>query len=266
MAKVCVLAKEGSMYANLIIRELQLNQLDFDVIWVKNNRKKESRFARLLLVPYNFHKSISTGRFKALPIYHWWTWSLFFKLRRQKISRRLNDLVKTEEEITNIGFFVPSVNHVATYAHLRARKFEIGILAGVDIVHEQILSEFSKVCLNAHPAPLPECRGGGALENTLLEGLMPSTSIHQVTAGIDEGDIYEVKSVDLDSDDSFRSIYLKLNILGAKLLVKTAMKLLDEEIIHVIKNEGRLNFWKDLTIERQRQAHENLKEILPQKQ
>ena len=261
MARVCVLAKEGSVYANMVMTELTDNKVDFDVIWVKKKRSKD-RMSNWLLIPFNLYKSVSTGRFKALSKFNWWTWSLFFKMRNQPISDDLQEKLKRFINKRFEGYYVSSVNHVVTYKYLQANSYDIGILAGVDIVNDFILKEFSEVCLNAHPAPLPECRGGGALENTLLQNLQPSSSVHQVTGGIDEGDIYKVKEIELDRTDNFRSLYLKLNMLGAEMLANITKGILDGQQLDVTKNTGKLYYWKDLTLEKQKKAHQNLKKKL----
>jgi len=265
MAQVCVLAKEGSVYANMVLSELANSQIDFDVVWIKK-KKKKNRISNILLIPFNLYKSVSTGRFKSLSKLNWWTWSLFFKMRKQKVSSQLAQKVRKYTSKKFDGVYMPGVNHVQTYSYLNTNSYDIGILAGVDIVHELILNEFKTVCLNAHPAPLPECRGGGALENTLLQNLQPSSSVHRVTGGIDEGEIYKVKEITLEKNDNFKSIYLKLNVLGASLLASVTKNILAGDPLDVTENKGKLNYWKDLTIDKQKKAHDNLTKMLKQKE
>lgn len=261
MARVCVLGREGSLFAKMILDALNTRGIEMDVIWVARKRK-ESKTAARLLIPYNLYKSLNTGRFKALPKSSLWTWKLFFSMRNEKVPAHLSAQLKELKNLDVQGVKVPSINHVRTYSAVSEGEYDICILGGVDIVDEAIINAFRIVCLNAHPAPLPECRGGGALENTLYQGLNPASSVHRVTAGIDEGVIFDVSEIKLEKTDNFRSIYLKLQLEGARQLAEITKKFLEFKDVEEKDNHGKLYFWKDMNLKVQKKAHANLKRIL----
>lgn len=261
MARVCVLGKEGSLFAKMILRALKDQGIESDVIWVSKKRK-ESKFASRLLIPYNLYKSLNTGRFKALPKSSLWTWKLFFRMRNEKVPSHLSAQLKELKNLDIEGKKVPSTNHVRTYTAANEGQYDICILGGVDIVDEAIIKTFKTACLNAHPAPLPECRGGGALENTLYQGLNPASSVHRVTAGIDEGGIFDVSEIELEKSDNFRSIYLKLQLEGARQLADITKQFLEGIDVEEKENNGKLYFWKEMNLKVQKKAHSNLKRML----
>jgi methionyl-tRNA formyltransferase len=145
---------------------------------------------------------------------------------------------------------------------LEANNFDYALLAGVGIVDECILDTILIATLNAHPAPLPECRGGGALEQTLYKKLVPAVSVHIVTPGIDEGDILEVENLSLDKNDSFDSVYFRLGLLCGEVLVRVLEKVLVEGEYRRSPNNGKLNYWIDANEQLQKTARLTLKALL----
>jgi methionyl-tRNA formyltransferase len=158
------------------------------------------------------------------------------------------------------------VNHVKVYSFIKQKGYKIGVLAGVGIVHREIIESFSEHCLNAHPAPLPECRGGGAVQQTLYKGLLPSASVHFATPEIDAGGILDVEPLSLKPDDTLESVSIRLTFLCAERLAFVTQKLISGGQFEVTENNGQIRYWKDCTKEVQITARRNLKMILPKNQ
>ena len=121
---------------------------------------------------------------------------------------------------------------------MKQKRYEFAIFAGVGIVKSDIIESISRYCLNAHPAPLPNCRGGGALECTLYNGLNPGVSVHQATEGIDEGDIFSLTDLALRESDNFLTVSVRLDELCAEQLVLVLNKFLRGQDLNMGKMLG----------------------------
>ena len=131
------------------------------------------------------------------------------------------------------------------------------VLTDAPIIKSEIL-DHAKLCINAHPAKLPECRGGGALECSLFKKIPISVTIHKVTEGIDEGDILSISELKLRKSDNFGTLNYRLTELSAIKLNEFISKYFEDYNFEIIKNSGNLNFWKDWTAKKQLIARINL--------
>lgn len=258
--KLCVLGREDT-YTSMVVQSLRARGLHFTLV-LEGGGRACSGIERLLGRPLALYRAFSSGRFKALPMLSWFKLRAFVGERlfyRSPAARAILDPLK---EVALEGIVVPSVNHVRTLKLIEQERFDIGLFAGVDIVDGAIIDAFSTVCLNAHPAPLPQCRGGGALINTLCQGLQPAVSVHLATAEIDEGEILCVRPLPLRKDDCYDSITLRLALLCAETMADVALELSSGKPVKGAPNTGALNYWKDCTLERQRKAMRQLKQQL----
>lgn len=262
--KICVLGN-SSIYTKMICKEFDDNQIEYMLVLEKATTSKKVYFSKLCNIPLKLYNLLNSEKYKGLPKLNIFTFKLIFEdllfkkssIYKEIIKPYINYIPKTK----NI-YYTPNVNHVQTSKIIEDLNCDIGIFGGVGIVDGLIIKKFNKFCLNAHPAPLPECRGGGALENTLYYGLNPSVSVHYGTAGIDEGEIINVNELKLNKNDSFNSIANKLTILCAKSLLK-AITDFEKNVIPISKeNKGKLHYWKDCNLNIQKTARSNLKKIL----
>jgi hypothetical protein len=258
--KLCVLGREDS-YTRMVVQALRAHNLHFTLIMERGERPT-SRIERMLGRPLALQRALTSGRYKALPTLSWFKLHAFVAERlfyRSSVARAILDPVY---EVEMEGILVPSFNHVRTLKLIEQENFDIGLLAGVNIVDRVIIEAFRTVCLNAHPAPLPQCRGGGALINTLNQGLQPAVSVHVATAEIDEGEILRVTPLRLLKDDSYDSITLRLALLCANTLAEVALELSNGKPVEGVPNHGELHYWKDCNIRRQRAAMRQLQKLL----
>ncbi len=74
--------------------------------------------------------------------------------------------------------------------------------------------------INYHPSLLPKYRGGSAINWAVINGERETgVTIHQIDSGVDTGPIILQEKVDIDPDDTVKSLYFeKLYPLGLKLL------------------------------------------------
>ena len=259
--KLCVLGRQGDSYTRMVVQSLRARGLQFTLV-LEGGGRAGSRIERLLGRPLTLYRALTSGRFKALPKLSWFTLRAFLGERLYYRGRAARATLAPLQEVEMNGIVVRSVNHVRTLKLVEQERFDIGLFAGVDIVDGAIIHAFGACCLNAHPAPLPQCRGGGALINTLYYGLQPAVSVHVATAGIDEGEILRVMPLPLRKDDGYDSINLRLTLLCADILAEVAQELAGGKPVKGLPNSGVLHYWKDCTIERQREAMRRLRQLL----
>jgi methionyl-tRNA formyltransferase len=245
----------------MVVDSFRKQGLEFSLI-LEGRTRQATLTERILGKPLAIYKALTSGRFKALPKISFFTMKAFLRERAFSRSQAGRTILDRFQSVRLEGVRVPSINHVKTLKFIQDGGFDIGILAGVGIVDEIIINAFSRYCLNAHPAPLPQCRGGGALVNTLAYGLQPAVSVHLATAGIDEGGILVVQPLKLQKGDSYESVNLRLAVLCAETLAMVAARIVSGCVIEPETNSGKLHFWKDCTISRQRQAERTLKAML----
>jgi hypothetical protein len=259
--KLCVLGRQGDLYTKMVVQRMRASGLQFTLV-LERGRPAGTRIERLLVRPLNLYRALTSGRFKALPKLSLFALQAFLREQLYYRSAPARAILAPLEELEMEGIVVPSINHVRTLKLVEREGFDIGLFAGVDIVDGHIIDAFRTVCLNAHPAPLPQCRGGGALINTLYYGLKPAVSVHVATAGIDEGEILRVTQLPLHRDDSYDSVNFRLTLLCANSLVKVTLDLASGKPVKGVTNAGALHYWKDCTLERQRIAMHHLQQML----
>lgn len=123
----------------------------------------------------------------------------------------------------NIPFyFVDSYNDLEAESILKRSEADVLLLYGTKIITPNILSIPRVGTLNAHSALLPKYRGTKA-EFWLLyknEPQFAGVTIHWVTPGLDEGDIFLQQPLIVDVDETPGSLREKSRSLAGKLFVK----------------------------------------------
>ncbi len=261
---ICILGN-NSIYTKIICKEFDDNNITYSLVLENDLIPIKFYFSKLCNIPLKLDNLLNSGKYKSLPKLNIFTFRLMFEDLLFKKSLRYKEIIKPYinyiAKTKNI-YYTPNVNHIQTSKIIENLNCDIGIFGGIGIVDNLIIEKFNKFCLNAHPAPLPECRGGGALENTLFYELKPSVNVHYGTKGIDEGKIIKVNELKLSKDDCFNSISYKLTILCAKSLVDVIMDFENNMTVSVKDNKGKLHYWKDCNINIQKIARNNLKKLL----
>jgi methionyl-tRNA formyltransferase len=115
---------------------------------------------------------------------------------------------------------VTDFNDPATTDVLRRLEADVFLYAGGrDLLREGVLKASRLGCLGGHYGPLPEIRGMGTVEWSVLTGRPIVVAIQRMSAGIDTGDIVVQAPVGLRPDDTLVTIrnrcYYWLKILLA---------------------------------------------------
>lgn len=261
---ITLIGNTGNIYTQMVLYELKRQDLmPITIIDITGKTSGNSFFQRAMRLvqsnPYIQLSFFDPLRWKKLLRKVLFRQSKTFKLETKKYRRA------TDEILQNCRWKkVSTLDSKDVEDLLQKSNSQVGILAGLNqIVPANILSQF-QICLNAHPAPLPECRGGGALEQTLYKGLRPAASVHIVTPEIDSGDIVAKEQIPLQSTDSFDAVRLKLDIRRSAMLAEAVAEYLDKGELDTEPNNGPLHRWKDCTRTVQKQAEQNLKEMTNQ--
>lgn len=85
------------------------------------------------------------------------------------------------------------------------------------IIKQHILDIPSLGCYNVHASLLPKYRGSAPIQWAIMNGeTQTGVTIMKTELGLDCGDMYIKKSVEITDDDTSSSVFKKLSILGAE--------------------------------------------------
>jgi methionyl-tRNA formyltransferase len=108
-------------------------------------------------------------------------------------------------------------------------------------------------CINVHGSLLPGYRGGAPIQRSIING-EPSTGVTlmYMAEGLDTGDM--ISSVELPIEDSDHSgtMFSKLSIAGAELLIKTLPSILDGTAKAIPQDDSLATYAPNLTREDER--------------
>jgi methionyl-tRNA formyltransferase len=101
---------------------------------------------------------------------------------------------------------------------------------GRDILRTPLLNAARLGCIGGHYGHLPDIRGMGTVEWSIIEGVPPTVAIQRINAGIDTGDVLMQAPVPLMQDDTFTSIRERSYSMTKEMLATCAGRLMTGEI------------------------------------
>lgn len=108
----------------------------------------------------------------------------------------------------------------------------IVVVAFGQIIPENILKIPRYGCVNVHASLLPKYRGAAPIQWAVINGDEKSgVTTMQMDTGLDTGDMLLVQEVALDKEETGGSLFDKLSMVGAELLIKTLKALEDGTVI-----------------------------------
>ena len=122
----------------------------------------------------------------------------------------------------------------------------------ISVLYDTIIrKEFikSKECFNFHPGILPEYRGSGAYSWTIInQEKKCGITLHKIDAGIDTGDVIEIRQFLVSENDTAYSLYKKGTETIFKMFKDWFLDLLTENYIAVEQHlyNSKLYYRKDL--------------------
>ncbi|HEY4544154.1 MAG TPA: methionyl-tRNA formyltransferase [Tissierellaceae bacterium] len=107
----------------------------------------------------------------------------------------------------------------------------IVVVAYGQIFKTEILNLPKYGCINIHASILPKYRGAAPINWVLINGEKETgVTIMQMEEGLDSGDMYYMKKIDITPEDDAFTIHDKLSILGAEAIVESLDKIVKKEI------------------------------------
>ncbi len=164
----------------------------------------------------------------------------------------------------NLPVFQPvKIKEAEAVAKLREFEADIFVVAAFgQILSKEILTMPKYGCVNIHASLLPKYRGASPIQWAVLNGEEVSgVTIMQMDEGIDTGDILMQETVVLDAKETGESLFDKLAVCGAELIVKaldaieagTVTPIPQDEAasthVGMLKKEfGRMDFSQDAVV------------------
>jgi methionyl-tRNA formyltransferase len=126
---------------------------------------------------------------------------------------------------------VRNFNDEATASHLRALRPGLLIYAGGRDIFRRPLLELAPLgMIGGHYGQLPQIRGMGTVEWSVMLGVPPTVAIQRISPGIDTGDILLQARVPLVAEDTFTSIRDRSYFMTKTMLVLAARRILDGDL------------------------------------
>lgn len=102
-----------------------------------------------------------------------------------------------------------------------------------------------KPCINVHPSMLPKYRGATPIQSALLNGdTTTGVTIMKTEVGMDDGDIFVQKQVQILPEDDYVSLLDKLANVGLELLVDTLKKIENGTAKRTPQDDSKATFVK----------------------
>ncbi len=102
-----------------------------------------------------------------------------------------------------------------------------------------------KPCINVHPSMLPKYRGATPIQTALLNGdTMTGVTVMKTEVGMDDGDIFEQKEVEILPEDDYISLLDKLAYVGLDLLIDVLKKIDNGTAVRTPQDDSKATFVK----------------------
>jgi len=102
-----------------------------------------------------------------------------------------------------------------------------------------------KPCVNVHPSMLPKYRGATPIQSALLNGdIKTGVTVMKTEVGMDDGDIFVQREVEILPEDDYNTLIPKLANIGLELLLETLKKLENGTAVRTPQNHEEATFVK----------------------
>lgn len=145
----------------------------------------------------------------------------------------------------NLPVFQPEkIKTPDSVEYLKTLKADVFVVAAFgQILSEEILNMPKYGCLNIHASLLPMYRGAAPIQWVILNGEEKTgVTIMQMDKGLDTGDMLLKKEIEIAADDTGESLFDKLSVVGADLIVEALDKLEKGELT-AVSQEGAETFY-----------------------
>lgn len=134
---------------------------------------------------------------------------------------------------------------------LRGYEADIFVVAAFgQILSKEILEMPKYGCINIHASLLPKYRGAAPIQWAILNGdAVTGVTIMQMNEGLDTGDILTTKEVEISAEETGESLFDKLAIAGAELLIETLPEIEKGTLTPIKQEEEKASHVRMLTKE-----------------
>lgn len=124
----------------------------------------------------------------------------------------------------------------------------IVVVAFGQILPESILHMTKYGCINVHASLLPQYRGASPIQWAVIDGCKKTgVTTMLMDEGIDTGDILMIREYELAKKETGGSLFDKLSLLGAELLIETLKGMETDSIKPIKQDDEKSSYVKMLT-------------------
>lgn len=152
----------------------------------------------------------------------------------------INSPVKQAALKYNIPVFQPvKIKEKQNIEEIKKYNPDIIVVVAFGQILPKELIELPKYgCINVHGSLLPKYRGAAPIQWSIINGeKVTGITTMFMNTGLDTGDILLTKDIAIDEKDDYGSLYDKMSLVGADLLLETLIKLEQNDIIPKKQND-----------------------------
>lgn len=117
------------------------------------------------------------------------------------------------------------------------------VVAFGQILSEEILNIPKYGCINVHGSILPQYRGAAPIQWSIINGEeFGGVTTMYMAKGLDSGDMILKAKEKIKPDDTYGSLYDRLSVIGAELLIKTLDLIENGEVKRIPQNDEEATF------------------------
>lgn len=106
--------------------------------------------------------------------------------------------------------------------------------------------------VNVHASLLPKYRGGAPIHYAIMNGdAETGVTIMRMVSKMDAGDILSQRAIPIEATDDVASMFDKLSVVGADLLLETLPAIFDGTVTETPQDEARVTFSPNITREQE---------------
>lgn len=126
----------------------------------------------------------------------------------------------------------------------------IVVVAYGKILPKEILSLPKCGCINGHASLLPKLRGASPIQWAIVTGeKQTGVTVMQMDEGMDTGDILAVSKTDITENDTSESLFARLSLMTADLIVETVSNISGGRVISQKQDDSKATYAPIITKE-----------------
>jgi methionyl-tRNA formyltransferase len=163
--------------------------------------------------------------------------------------------VKETAERLGLTVFQPEkCRHPESVETLRSYRPDLIVTAAYGQLLPKDLLELPPAgCVNVHASLLPKYRGGAPIHHAIIRGeTKTGITLMYMDEGLDTGDMIRQVEVEISDTDTAGSLYDKLKIAGAKLLIDSLEEILNGQVERIPQDHSQATYAPNIKSEDER--------------